>query len=107
MTTDIMIMILVSAIFIAMWFFNNCSSFDNTNNIEGYTGRYGAPCFVCSDQSYATCLNCTNCGYCLNDDGGKCIQGDVHGPYDPSVNCKMWYQNDPFSKPLWYQNHPL
>lgn len=79
---------------------------NTTPTNEQFVGRYGAPCSVCSDHSYAKCLDCTNCGYCLNDNGGKCIPGDVHGPYNPQIQCKMWYQNDWFSKPLYYQNHP-
>lgn len=72
---------------------------------ENYVDRYGSPCSVCSDQSYAKCLNCTNCGYCLNANGGKCIRGDVHGPYDKNVKCVSWIGNDPFSEIWWNEHH--
>lgn len=63
---------------------------------ENFNGKYGNICTDCSTKTMGECLECADCGYCINDFSSQCVSGDVHGP--TKGKCKKWYQNDPFSR---------
>lgn len=64
---------------------------------EHFNGKYGNMCNNdCGSKTMGQCLECADCGYCINDFSSQCVPGDVHGPYNGS--CKKWYQNDPFTR---------
>lgn len=72
-------------------------------NVENFDGKYGHHCFTCSGKTINQCTECANCGFCLDSYGNaKCIPGDIHGPYDKRIHCRMWYHSDPYSRMLWY-----
>lgn len=63
---------------------------------ENFNGKYGNVCVECDSKTLGQCLECTDCGFCINDFWSGCVKGDVHGPY--SGTCKKWYHNDPFTR---------
>lgn len=63
---------------------------------ESFNERQGSYCVTCNDKTFAQCLECADCGYCMNDFSAYCTKGDSHGPY--SGTCKKWYHNDPFTR---------
>lgn len=64
--------------------------------LEYFNGKYGNICSECSSKTLGECLECADCGYCINDFSSQCVPGDVHGP--TKGTCKKWYQNDPFTR---------
>ena len=80
-----------------------CSGDMGTLTGEPFIGRLGSTCnpAVCADQKTITpCLNCYECGYCMNKSGGRCVPGSPNGPYPIDgkvVECEKWYHDDPFS----------
>ena len=71
---------------------------------EGFHFRrqYGSWCTDCSNKTLNHCLDCAECGFCIDNNGnGKCVKGDGYGPYNKNNNCKLWYHNNEFSRKLW------
>ena len=65
------------------------------NKIEGYNDQTGRYCISCSDKTFNNCLNCFNCGWCVDNFGnGMCIGGDHRGPYNYE-NCAKWFRRRP------------
>lgn len=61
---------------------------------EGFNRDTGQFCGSCSDKTFNQCLNCFNCGFCIDKWGnGKCIGGSVLGPNNKE-NCAFWYTTD-------------
>jgi hypothetical protein len=68
------------------------------NNKEYFNEQVGKFCYSCEEKTYNQCLNCFNCGFCVDKHGnGKCIEGDHTGPYNGNI-CGMWYSGDPLTK---------
>jgi len=67
-----------------------------------YQGIY---CTNCSGKNYNKCVDCFNCGWCVDKHGrGKCVGGDVNnGPYNKE-NCHLWYSGDPYNF-MKYENY--
>lgn len=66
-------------------------------------------CQNCEDTNLKDCMNCPDCGICVNDFGNKCVKGDENGPYfydtcdkwiymekEPKSEC--WTFNDKYSQ---------
>lgn len=73
---------------------------------ENFIGRSTFTCNpkICSDQTTIdTCLNCYECGYCMNKNGGKCVPGSPEGPYG-NIKCDRWLNNDPSSVYKYWLN---
>jgi hypothetical protein len=70
--------------------------------IEAFNGKYGNVCRTCESKTLADCLECADCGYCMNDFSSKCVAGDVHGPFEGK--CQKWYQNDPYTRAVLSNN---
>lgn len=66
------------------------------SKIEAFSGKYGNVCRNCDSKTFGECLECADCGFCINDFSSKCVSGDVHGPFEGK--CQKWYQNDPFTR---------
>jgi hypothetical protein len=48
-------------------------------------------CSDCNHKSYNKCINCTNCGICITNDGSKyCEHGDANGPFNRK-DCYIWH----------------
>ena len=84
--------IIIIIVVIILWYI-----YSQTN--EGFIGQYAGTCSpsICRDQdTIDTCLNCYECGYCMNKNGGRCVKGSPEGPYG-NIKCAKWYHNDPSS----------
>lgn len=69
----------------------------NINTKEPYNDSSGKLCLSCNDKTFNQCLECFNCGFCVDKWGNsKCIVGDMHGPYNYE-QCDRWYYNDPWT----------
>tara|TARA_Y100000780_G_scaffold205743_1_gene200940 strand:- start:28125 stop:28439 length:315 start_codon:yes stop_codon:yes gene_type:complete len=76
----------------------------NKNKNEGFHFRrqYGSFCNKCDGKTYNQCIECANCGICvLGNKKVKCTPGDMYGPYDSRLHCKLWFHNDENSRRLW------
>lgn len=71
--------------------------FDTNKKKEKFNGRYGTMCFKCEDKTLGECMECSDCGYCINQDKSQCLSGNFSGPYDGNVKCQRWIHNDPWS----------
>ena len=48
------------------------------------------PCADCSTKTFKKCMDCSNCGICVDMNNNiKCISGDENRPYDKK-NCAYW-----------------
>jgi hypothetical protein len=75
---------------------------------EKFDGSYGSHCQNCSNKTINQCMECGDCGFCLDSHrNGKCVSGDVHGPYNKKKHCRMWYHNDPYSRVSWYKKNKI
>lgn len=65
--------------------------------VEGFNESTGKLCNSCSNKTYNQCLNCFNCGFCVDKYTGKgrCVAGDHNGPYNYD-DCHNWYSGDSF-----------
>lgn len=74
---------------------------NNTRNLvvckEGFNEQTGQFCPSCVGKTFNQCLQCFNCGWCVDKWGnGACIGGDANqGPYNKE-NCAKFYHTDPF-----------
>ena len=65
--------------------------------IEGYNNQTGRFCISCANKTINQCLECFNCGWCVDKWGNSgCIGGDHKGPYN-FENCARWYYSDPWT----------
>lgn len=78
------------------WVLNTSIGKTIVQKTENFNGKYGNICSDCSSKTLGECLECADCGYCINDFSSQCVPGDVHGP--TKGTCKKWYQNDPFTR---------
>jgi len=60
-------------------------------------------CQNCGDFTFDQCMNCVNCGFCIDQRGyGKCVPGNINGPMFES-DCVQWiYGNNILAYPLGY-----
>lgn len=59
-------------------------------------GIYKQYCNGCGYKNRRGCMNCTNCGYCITNEGrGECVPGDSNGPYF-RYDCAQWEYGDPY-----------
>lgn len=77
------------------YFYNNSNEtiYDTNDDIEGYYNF----CGKCTNKAFGQCLNCANCGFISKNGYGKCVEGDMYGPYkfDPDyVNAKWIHYDD-------------
>jgi hypothetical protein len=85
----IMLIIILIIYWLKVWYYDKKK--------EKFNGRYGTRCFKCENKTLGECMECSDCGYCLNLDGSSCMAGDFRGPYDHNIKCNRWIQNDPWS----------
>ncbi len=84
----IIIIILISILIFILYF-------TKQDKIEGYNDQTGRYCHSCSDKTFNNCLNCFNCGWCVDNFGnGICMGGDHRGPYNYE-NCAKWFRGKP------------
>ncbi len=69
---------------------------------EGFNQDTGQFCRSCSGKTFNQCLNCFNCGFCVDKWGNSsCISGDVNsGPYNKE-QCALWYTTDNWTGEVW------
>lgn len=62
------------------------------------TEKYGNFCNSCRGKLIGDCMKCINCGFITKNGYGKCVDGDMYGPYEdnPSYKLSRWIWNDPF-----------
>lgn len=66
-----------------------------------YPGKetYGNYCADCHGKTINKCMQCMNCGYLVSDNDniyGRCVEGDMYGPYHQDPKGSRWIYNDPF-----------
>ncbi len=65
---------------------------------EHFNDQVGQFCYSCSGKTVNQCMNCFNCGFCVDKFGNSgCIGGDHKGPYNHE-RCVVWHYGDPWSK---------
>ena len=74
------------------------------NFMEYFSLEYGHNCEKCKGLKLGKCINCSNCGFCMNKGKSDCVPGDLYGPYI-NRKCGMWYYHDPFSRELFYRKN--
>ena len=67
-------------------------------------------CLDCYYKKSKECMDCSNCGLCVNNGFYKCIPGDEHGPYF-SEGCEKWVWKDHkvgkiYDRPEVYKSRP-
>ena len=69
----------------------------NDNGTEHFNEQSGQFCSSCKDKTFNQCLNCFNCGFCVDEWGNsQCIGSDIaNGPYN-NEKCARLYQGDPW-----------
>jgi len=74
------------------------SYFIYPKNIEGFVRDSGKLCGTCADKTYNQCLDCFNCGWCVDKWGNAgCLGGDAaSGPYNKE-ECAIWKTTDPWT----------
>lgn len=73
----------------------------NKEHMNDEVGRF---CRKCKGRTFNQCLDCFNCGMCIDKYGNSmCLPGDHKGPYNYE-NCSIWYHGDPFNKYYRYKN---
>lgn len=65
---------------------------------EHFNTRHGDYCNKCIDKTMGQCLECSNCGWFINDFESGCTHGDASGPYN--MTAKKWYHNDPYYRSI-------
>lgn len=50
-------------------------------------------CLDCYSKSGEHCMDCANCGICIINGKGKCLPGDLEGPYY-TEECDKWIYQD-------------
>lgn len=64
---------------------------------EGFNQTSGQLCITCNGKNINQCLNCFNCGFCVDEYGNsQCIGGNYLGPFN-NEKCVRWYHGDPYS----------
>jgi hypothetical protein len=68
-----------------------------SNVQEAFNDQTGKFCYDCDNKTINQCMQCFNCGFCVDKNGnGKCIPGDHTGPWNKE-DCYQWHYGDPFS----------
>jgi len=87
MKHSIKYLVWIIIIIIILWIF----LMNNNENFNEQTGQF---CNDCKDKTFNSCLQCFNCGFCVDVFGNsQCIGGDVNGPYN-NEKCYLWYTNE-------------
>lgn len=69
----------------------------NYTNTEHFNEESGRFCSTCKDKTYNQCLNCFNCGWCVDSWGnGKCLGADVASGTYNNEKCSKLYLGDPY-----------
>ncbi len=67
------------------------------NKVEKYNDTSGQLCITCNGKNINQCLNCFNCGFCVDEYGNsQCIGGNYIGPFNKE-KCVRWYHGDPYA----------
>lgn len=87
------LILLIIIIATTLFIFND---FDNKIS-EPFNEKVGQFCITCKGKNYNQCLNCFNCGFCVDKWGNaQCIGGSHRGPYN-FERCVRWYHGDPYA----------
>lgn len=85
----ILIFILVATAFFIYFYIH-------LNYFESFNEQVGKFCLSCKDKTFNQCLECFNCGICVDKSGNiSCMGGDHRGPYN-FERCYRWYHRDPY-----------
>jgi len=90
-----MLVVIISTIIfiIIYWLVMNKNSTKEDYSLVTPSGKL---CGDCAGRNLNSCLDCFDCGYCIDDWGnGRCVPGDYKGPYNHE-NCKYYLQGDPY-----------
>lgn len=100
MSILIISIIIIVVLLLVVWYFKK------STKVEGFRAQQGQFCMSCQGKSYNQCLNCFNCGWCVDEFGnGGCVGGDVNsGPYNKE-QCAQWDTNDPFTDMKYMNSH--
>ena len=71
----------------------------NYYRFETFNDQSGQFCLACENKNFNQCTACFNCSWC----DGKCIAGDLNGPYN-NQRCNKYYNRDAFSQITVKQN---
>jgi len=73
-------------------------TFISGSKIETFNDQTGRFCTTCSGKNFNQCMNCFNCGFCVDKSGnGQCIGGDNRsGPYNYE-RCSRWIDSGVYS----------
>jgi hypothetical protein len=69
------------------------------NNIDDIdVEAYYNYCGSCYGKTVGQCLQCVNCGFISKNGYGKCVEGDMYGPYDFNTEYigARWINNDQY-----------
>jgi hypothetical protein len=70
-----------------------------STHLDQFTNMAGYYSDQCEDKTLRDCLECANCGWCMNDNfSSQCVAGDLHGAYDKTKTCNKWYHNDVWTR---------
>lgn len=91
------LVVIICLLFVAAYFINQRL---NDTKLEQFNDTVGRFCYDCSGKNFNQCLNCANCGYCIDRYGNSsCVPGDHNGPYNCD-DCGFWYHGDDWSYAL-------
>jgi len=77
----------------------------NDDGPENFNESTGTLCRSCQGKTFNQCVNCFNCGFCVDKFGNSsCIAGDVNGPYNYE-DCRLYYTGDKYTM-MMQQNKP-
>jgi hypothetical protein len=86
--------------------------FNSNNSNEGFSLQSvpNPKCLDCYYKKANECMDCGNCGICVNGRFSKCIPGDEHGPYF-NDGCEKWIWKDHkkgkvYNRPEIYESRP-
>lgn len=48
-------------------------------------------CNSCDNKDEDACSKCQNCGYCVRNGVGKCLEGSMSGPYEGRDCDEYWF----------------
>jgi hypothetical protein len=72
---------------------------------EMYNNSVGQYCMSCDTKTLSQCMNCFNCGVCVDRAGNKtCVPGDIHGPFN-NDDCVEYYNVDPYRTAMQHNNN--
>ena len=71
----------------------------NYNQTEHFNEQSGRFCSSCKEKTFNQCLNCFNCGFCVNSNGSSgCIGASMPSGTYNNEKCDRLYLGDPYQR---------